>query len=320
MTPVIAAHNLTKVFRTGFWKTHSLRALDQLTLEVWENEVFGCLGPNGAGKSTTLKILMGLVYPTSGELEILGRTPYDLRTRKVIGYLPEHPYFYEYLTAEEFLKYYAGLFELPPSLIKDRVGYYLHLAGVYEYRKLQLRKFSKGMIQRVGIVQALLNDPKVVFLDEPMSGLDPIGRREVRDLILRLKEQGKTVFFSTHILNDVEQLCDRVAVLNRGKLAGTGLLKEIISQEIQHIEVVASGIGEDALRAISQTGIAIHSTGTTLRLDLRADSRLGPIIAQIEELGGHILSVNPVRQTMEEYFFSVLEESKVDSPVSQSPA
>ncbi len=317
MSVAIATHNLTKIFRTGFWKTHSLCALDHLNLNVQENEVFGCLGPNGAGKSTTLKLLMGLVYPTSGTLEILGRSPYDPRTRKEIGYLPEHPYFYEYLTAEEFLNYYAGLFELPPTSNNGGIGYFLHLAGIYEYRKLQLRKFSKGMIQRVGIVQALLNDPKVVFLDEPMSGLDPIGRREVRDLILKLKEQGKTVFFSTHILNDVEQLCDRVAVLNRGKLAGTGLLKEIISQEIQHIEIVVEGISEQGLKGLLQNSVSIHFTGTTLRLDLETHASLGPIISQIEQQGGRILSVTPVRQTMEEYFFSVLGGPNVNSNLSQ---
>jgi ABC-2 type transport system ATP-binding protein len=320
MTIAVSTHDLTKIYRTGFWKTKIFCALDHLNLTVQENEVFGYLGPNGAGKSTTLKLLMFLIFPTSGKAEILGQSPQFRATRKQIGFLPEHPYFYEYLTADEFLRYYAGLFDIPDSLIQQRVGYYLHLAGVYEYRKMQLRKYSKGMIQRIGIVQALINDPKVIFLDEPMSGLDPVGRREVRDLILKLKEEGKTVFFSTHILNDVEQLCDRVAILNRGKLIGSGLLKDLISKEVQHVEIVLDGIAESTLRQLTSPIASLHITGTTFRLDLDSSTPLAPIIAKLEGAGGHIISINPIRQTMEDYFFSLLADSQNSHGISLSPA
>jgi ABC-2 type transport system ATP-binding protein len=320
MTIAVYTQDLTKIYSTGFWKTKKFCALDHLNLTVHENEVFGYLGPNGAGKSTTLKLLMSLTFPTSGKAEILGRPPQASATRKQIGFLPEHPYFYEYLTADEFLRYYAGLFDMPDALIQQRIGYYLHLAGVYEYRKMQLRKYSKGMIQRIGIVQALINDPKVIFLDEPMSGLDPVGRREVRDLILKLKEEGKTVFFSTHILNDVEQLCDRVAILNRGKLIGSGLLKDLISKEIHHVEIVLDGIEEEMLRQVTGSMATPHMTGTTFRLDLDASTPLAPIITKIEEAGGRIISINPIRQTMEDYFFSLLSDSQNSRGISISPA
>ncbi len=310
MLTAISTQDLTKIYRTGFWKTRSFCALDHLTLQVNENEVFGYLGPNGAGKSTTLKLLMGLIFPTAGSARILGDPPQAHLMRKKIGYLPEHPYFYEYLTAEEFLNYYASFFEMPAGQARQKVGYYLHWAGVYEQRHTQLRKYSKGMIQRIGIVQALLNDPQVVFLDEPMSGLDPIGRREVRDLILKLKADGKTVFFSTHILNDVEQICDRVAILNRGKLAGMGMLKELISKEVRYVEIVLDGIEEARLRTVISPDMQLHASGSTFRLETEAAAPLSPLLHAIEEQGGHIVSVNPVRQSMEEYFFALIKNGE----------
>jgi ABC-2 type transport system ATP-binding protein len=306
MAPIIGIYNLSKTFRSGFWKTKSICELDDLTLEFQENEILGYLGPNGAGKSTTLKLLMSLIYPSRGHAEILGRPTSDHATRRQIGYLPENPFFYEYLTAEEFLSFYAGLFDYPEMEIKQRTAYFLHLAGIYEHRKLQLRKYSKGMLQRLGIVQALINDPKIVFLDEPMSGLDPIGRREVRDLILKLKEEGKTVFFSSHILNDVETLCDRVAILHRGKLMGSGLISELISQEVQHIEIIVKEAAPETLRGVIDPAAPLNIAGSTVRLDVAADAALAPLITQIEQSGGKVISANPVRHTMEEYFFSLV--------------
>jgi ABC-2 type transport system ATP-binding protein len=306
MAPVIETYHLSKTYRSGFWKNKILCALDDLTLEVQENEILGYLGPNGAGKSTTLKLLMSLIYPTRGHAKILGRPTSEHATRKQIGYLPENPFFYEYLTAEEFLGFYGGLFDLAPEELKQRVGYYLHLAGLYEFRKMQLRKFSKGMVQRMGIVQALINDPKVIFLDEPMSGLDPIGRQEVRDLMLKLKKEGKTIFFSTHILNDVETLCDRVAILNRGKLMGSGLLGELISKEVDHVEILVTGVTAGRLQHAIDPALPLTLAGSTVRLDVAAEMALAPLILQIEQLGGKIVSINPIRQTMEEYFFSLV--------------
>src|SRR5271156_4807529 len=222
-TPAIEISALTKDYSLGFWGNRTRRSLDNLSLQVEEGEVFGFLGPNGAGKTTTLKLLMGLIFPSSGSARIRGRSIDDVGMHRDIGYLPEQPYFYDYLPARELLDYYARFFE--------RVG-------LSSAANDQLRKFSKGMLQRAGIAQAILHDPQVVFLDEPMSGLDPIGRREVRDIILDLRQRGRTVFFSTHILSDAEMLCDRVAVLVGGKLHGVGSPEEIVAVKVQGMEIL----------------------------------------------------------------------------------
>jgi ABC-2 type transport system ATP-binding protein len=310
MSIVVVTQNLSKTYKAGFWKTKRLRALDNLNLEVRGNEIFGYLGPNGAGKSTTFKLLMSLIYPSSGKAEILGRSVYDVRTRHQIGYLPENPFFYEQLSAEEFLSFYASFFYHSTAKIKSRVDYLLGLADIFSARKLHLRKFSKGMLQRVGIAQALINDPTIVFLDEPMSGLDPMGRREVRDLILSLKQQGKTIFFSTHILSDVETLCDRVAVLNHGKLVGSGLLADLVSQEITHIEIVIANLRLEALRQVLNPGAKITQSGSTLRLEVEANAPLAPLIQEIEKASGKIFSISPIRQTMEDYFLSLVNHNR----------
>src|SRR5262245_32512649 len=303
---VILTEGLSKTYQTGFWKTKRVLALDNLNLEVFENEIFGCLGPNGAGKSTTLKLLMSLIYPTAGRAEILGRSVLDIEARRHIGYLPESPYFYEYLTAEEFLTYYGSLFDYSESELKSRVYRFLKLTDIFHVRRLQLRKFSKGMLQRVGIAQAIINDPKVVFLDEPMSGLDPIGRREVRDLILRLKNDGKTIFFSTHILNDVETLCDRIAILDRGRVIGSGMLNELFDREVSHLEVIVSGISVEKLNGLIRSEIPISQAATGLRLELPVNASLAETVASIEQATGRIVAINPVRQTMEDYFLKLV--------------
>src|ERR1044071_4182803 len=217
----IRTEGLTKHYKVGFWRPRPYLALDSLTLHVNQGEVFGFLGPNGAGKTTTLKLLMQLIYPTSGRAEILGRPVGDLSVKHRIGYLPEHPYFYDYLTAEELLEYFAALFGYSPSERRARASRLLDEVGIGAERRLQLRKFSKGMLHRVGIAQALINEPEVVFPDEPKSGPDPLGRRDFRQLILRLRDRGCTVFFSSHILSDAEALCTRLAVVAQGRLGGT---------------------------------------------------------------------------------------------------
>src|SRR5437588_1019771 len=210
----IQIEGLQKNYSVGFWHSKKRAGLKGLTLSVEEGEIFGCLGPNGAGKTTTLKLLMGLIYPSAGSAKILGMDISDPRVKAAIGFLPEQPYFYDYLTAAELLNYYAQLSGVSDTDRKRRVPGMLERVGLSEAADTQLRKFSKGMLQRVGIAQAIVHDPKILFLDEPMSGLDPVGRREVRDLIQSLHDEGKTIFFSTHILSDAETLCHRVAVLN----------------------------------------------------------------------------------------------------------
>src|SRR3954463_4499325 len=232
---------LSKTFSVGFWKKRPRCVLKPLNLAVEEGEVFGYLGPNGAGKTTTLKILMGLVYPTTGTARIFGHSIDDPRAKLNIGFSPEQPYFYDYLTAQELLEYYAQLSGVPANIRAKRSADSLARVGLKDIDRLQLRKFSKGMLQRVALAQAILHDPKFLFLDEPMSGLDPIGRREVRDLMQELKDEGKTIFFSTHILSDAEVLCDRVAILNKGELRGVGVVRELLSESKKNVEILWHG-------------------------------------------------------------------------------
>src|SRR5712675_1087243 len=242
MTTVLEIDNLTKDYETGFWRKRKVRALDGLSLTVENGQIFGFLGANGAGKTTTLKLLMRLIYPTAGNARILGRDIGEVAMHHRIGYLPENPYFYDYLTAREFLEYCAEIFGYHRGDRKKRSAELLSLVHLDEPSwNRQLRKFSKGMLQRVGLAQALVNDPEIVFLDEPMSGLDPVGRREVRDLIASLRTQGKTVFMCSHILSDIEVLCDSVAILKSGRLAHAGSLAELRAGETNMFEVIASG-------------------------------------------------------------------------------
>src|SRR5437763_2107120 len=238
----LTTHELTKDYAVGFWRKRPYRARDRLSLEVAPGEVFGFLGPNGAGKTTTLKLLMQLVFPTGGHAEILGRPLGDLSVKRRIGYLPENPYFYDYLTAEELLAYFARLFGHSGAESAMRAKRLLDEVGIAGERRLQLRKFSKGMLQRVGIAQALINEPELVILDEPMSGLDPLGRRDVRSLILRLRDRGCTVFFSSHVLSDAEALCSRVAILAKGRLITAGRLTDMLAFQVRGWELVAANV------------------------------------------------------------------------------
>src|SRR5207302_4193613 len=228
--PAIEILGLEKTYSVGFCRKRPNRALRLLRLTVEEGEIFGFLGPNGAGKTTTLKLLMGLVFPTAGSARILGMDANDPRVKAQIGFLPEQPYFYDYLTARELLEYYGQLSGVAAKDRAKKVEAMLQRVGLPDAGDIQLRKFSKGMLQRLGLAQAIVHDPKLVFLDEPMSGLDPMGRREVRDLIQQMRHEGKTVFFSTHILSDAEALCDRVGVIHQGELRGVGAVAELTSQ------------------------------------------------------------------------------------------
>jgi ABC-2 type transport system ATP-binding protein len=301
--PALATFDLTKDYAVGFWRKRPYRALDQLSLEVAPGEVFGFLGPNGAGKTTTLKLLMRLVFPTSGRAEILDRPAGDASVRQRIGYLPENPYFYDYLTAEELLSYFASLFGISGAERQRRVSQLLDEVGIGGERRLQLRKFSKGMLQRVGIAQALINEPELVIFDEPMSGLDPLGRREVRSLILRLRDRGCTVFFSSHVLSDAEALCSRVAIMARGRLITSGRLTEMLAFQVRGWEVVASGVGPAlhaslALRATTSARLADDRYTFDLPLEPGPDR----FIADLAAAGASLVSVNPLRDTLEDFF------------------
>ncbi|HEY6292969.1 MAG TPA: ABC transporter ATP-binding protein [Terriglobia bacterium] len=300
---------LTKDYRSGFWGSRSTRALDRLTLTVEQGEIFGLLGPNGAGKTTTLKLLLRLVFPTAGSGRILGRPLHDARVHARIGYLPENPSFYDHLTAQEFLHYTGWLCGLDPAVRRRRSRELLEQVELAESAGIAVRKFSKGMVQRLGIAQALVNDPEVVFFDEPMSGLDPLGRRQVRDLILSLRRQGKTVFFSTHILSDAEALCDRVAILNRGRLQGLGSLREILGTGVASTELVLEDPAPGVLMALAPFTTATVRTGDRVRLELRADSNTAAVLEAALRAGARIVSLNPVKTSLEDYFVAKVEGS-----------
>jgi len=307
MSAIVEIENLTKDYEVGFWRKRKVRALDGLTLAVNEGEIFGFLGANGAGKTTTLKILMRLIFPTAGRARILAQDIADVAMHQSIGYLPENPYFYDYLTAVEFLDYCGQIFGLSSSERRERSRTLLARVGLDETRwNTQLRKFSKGMLQRVGMAQALVNDPEVIFLDEPMSGLDPIGRREVRDLIASLRDEGKTVFMCSHILSDIEVLCDRVAILRCGRLALVGYLEELRRGERQdaRMEVVTTGTDAATLGPyLPQTDqILITATARGLRIEIESENEVDTVLSALRKAGGKLVSVQPLRQSLEELF------------------
>jgi ABC-2 type transport system ATP-binding protein len=290
---------LEKTYSVGFWRKRPKRALHPLHLKVEEGEVFGFLGPNGAGKTTTLKLLMGLVFPTGGSARILGRDVSDPGMKAQIGFLPEQPYFYDYLTARELLEYYGQLSGVAAKERSHKVNEILQRVGLKDSAGVQLRKFSKGMLQRVGIAQAILHDPKVLFFDEPMSGLDPMGRREVRDLMEQLKHEGKTVFFSTHILSDAEALCDRVAIMHLGQLRGVGAVTDLISSVQGKVELVWQGTTIPA--SMRTLGADCHVVGATVRAVLAEEHQDAALeVLRRERL--RLVSVIPVRMSLEDYF------------------
>ena len=307
MPVVVEIENLVKDYEVGFVRKRKVRALDALSLTVNQGEIFGFLGANGAGKTTTLKLLMRLIFPTAGSARILGHDISDISMHSRIGYLPEHPYFYDYLTALEFLNFCGQIFGLSKVARDNRSKELLARVGLDESKwNTQLRKFSKGMLQRVGLAQALVNDPEVVFLDEPMSGLDPIGRREVRDLIATLRQEGKTVFMCSHILSDIEVLCDRVAILKSGRLAQVGYLEELRQQVAgrNQVEVVMSGVDEKTLKPHLPDGndFLVTSTPAGLRIELKDEQDVDSVVAALRKAGGKLVSVQPLRQSLEELF------------------
>jgi ABC-2 type transport system ATP-binding protein len=301
---IIEINNLTKDYEVGFWRKRKVRALDGLSLSIDGGQIFGFLGANGAGETTTLKLLMRLIFPTDGNARILGHDIQDVSMHQRIGYLPENPYFYDYLTAREFLDYCAQIFGYPAATRRKRAADLLARVKLDEKRwDTQLRKFSKGMLQRVGLAQSLVNDPEIVFLDEPMSGLDPVGRREVRDLIAALRDEGKTVFMCSHILSDIEVLCDRVAILKNGKLAQVGYLDELRRKTggPNRMEVMATGTDAESLRA-HLPGAEIAPTPRGLRIEIASETEIENVLAALRKVGGKIVSVQPVKQSLEELF------------------
>jgi ABC-2 type transport system ATP-binding protein len=307
--PVVQTYELRKVYRTGFWMNQKIESLKSCTLTVYQGETFGLLGPNGAGKTTLLKTLLGIVRPSGGRGLLLGRPLGDLEVKQQIGYLPENPYFYDSLTGWEFLKFVAGLFQIPASVQYQRIPQLLELVGLAQSaaRKKKLRQYSKGMLQRIGMASALINDPEVVFLDEPMSGLDPMGRYQMREIILALKAKRKTIFFNSHILSDVEQICDRVAILVRGELICTGSLNELLGTSETYY-VKGFGGNPDLLK---QRVPDIEFEGEFWYGSLQGNPQ--DFLASLYLTGAQLMALNPTRTTLEEFFMEQLRQRGITS-------
>ncbi len=298
MADAIRIDNLQKKFRLGFIpKTRQI--LKGITFSVREGEIFGYLGPNGAGKTTTIKCLLDLIHPDAGTIEIFGRPHSSPRSRQTLGFLPENPYFYDYLTATEFLAFTADLFGLDRVEKEERIARLLKLVGLERAAGLPLRKFSRGMLQRAGLAQALINDPKLVILDEPLGGMDPVGRKEIRDIIVRFKDEGKTVFFTSHILQDIEMICDRVAIIVAGRIVKEGALRDLVSERVLFTEVTVSGLPPEAFRGL---GESISAQADRVLLKVYDESKVDEVLDLVHDQKGRLVSLSPRTETLEDIF------------------
>ena len=291
------------------FKNRKVAALKRLNLEIEEGEIFGLLGPNGAGKTTTLKILMGLIFQTSGEAFIMEKPLGDKSVKAQIGFLPENPYFYDYLKGWEFLDYYGQLYGIHRIERRKKIPELLELVGLSNAANLPLKGYSKGMLQRIGLAQALINDPRIVFLDEPQSGLDPFGRKEVRDIILSLKEKGKTVFFSSHILSDAEMICDRVGILYAGELINVGHISELLSAKIEEYEVVAEGITDEARKEFEKKAKRLLTSPDGVMMVVEKQEDAEEIVRSLLQGAGNLVSFTPRKETLEQFFIRQTQQA-----------
>jgi ABC-2 type transport system ATP-binding protein len=298
MADAIRIENLRKTFRLGFIPKRR-EILKGITFAVREGETFGYLGPNGAGKTTTIKCLLDLIHPDAGSIEILGRPAASPRSRQALGFLPENPYFYDYLTAREFLAFTADLFGLGREEKAERIAKLLALVGLERSADLPLRKYSRGMLQRAGLAQALINDPKLVVLDEPLGGMDPLGRKEIRDIIVRFKDEGKTVFFTSHILQDIEMICDRVAIIVGGRIVKEGGLRDLVSEKVLFTEVIVSGIPP---QAFADLGECVSTQGDRILLKIYDEGRVEAVVGLIHDRRGRLIALSPRTETLEDIF------------------
>jgi ABC-2 type transport system ATP-binding protein len=305
MADAIRIENLQKKFRLGFIpKTREI--LKGITFCVREGETFGYLGPNGAGKTTTIKCLLGLIHPDAGTITIFGRRHSSPRARESLGFLPENPYFYDYLTAREFLAFTADLFGLGGGEKTERIARLLKLVGLERTADLPLRKYSRGMLQRAGLAQALINDPTLVVLDEPLGGMDPLGRKEIRDIIVRFKDEGKTVFFTSHILQDIEMICDRVAIIVGGRIVKEGGLRDLVSEKVLFTEVTVSGIPPQAFEGL---GESVSARGDRVLLKIYDEARVDEVVGLIHDRKGRLISLSPRTETLEDIFVETVKQT-----------
>ena len=304
MAAAIHIENLHKSFRLGFIpKTKKI--LKGISLSVNQGEIFGYLGPNGAGKTTTIKCILGLIFPNQGEIELFGHHHLSLKARAQIGFLPENPYFYDHLTASEFLYFYSQLFLIKKNEREKKIKNLIRVVGLEESANLQLRKFSRGMMQRIGLAQALLNEPSLVILDEPLGGLDPIGRKEIRDIIVCLKEEGKTVFLSSHILQDIEMICDRVAIIVNGEIINQGAIQDLISEKILFTEIVISGVD---IKELENMGEPFSERGGRTLLKVFKEGDVERVLELVASKKGKIHSLIPRTETLEDLFVEIVKQ------------
>lgn len=326
---VIETKRLTKIYTHDFIDVEHGRlrfnfmrktvALEDLDLEVREGEIFGLLGPNGAGKSTTIKILMGILFPSSGSAKLMGKPLGDKSVKAKIGFLPENAYFYDYLKGQEFLDYYGQLYGLPKAVRRRRIDELFDLVGLPAHApNLPLKGYSKGMLQRIGVAQSLLNDPEIVVLDEPQSGLDPLGRKEIRDIILSLRDKGKTVFFSSHILSDAELICDRVAILNHGRLATMGELSTLLSATIKDWEVIVSGLDAETVASLRPHATKYLERERDVLFVFDKEEPVREVMRRVVEQGANLVSLSPRRETLEEYFIREVSRKPADKAQADS--
>ncbi len=304
-TPIISAENLSKTYKSGFWMNQKISSLQNCTLAVYPGETFGILGPNGAGKTTLLKLLLGIIRPTAGHGTLLGQPLGDRSTKQRIGFLPENAYYYDYLTGWELLDFIGSLFGIEPVKRRQRIAELLDLVGLPQSaaRKKQLRQYSKGMVQRVGLAQALINDPDLIFLDEPMSGLDPVGRYQIREVILKLKQQGKTVFFNTHILADVEIICDRIGILNKGDLICSGSLDQLLGSDQTYQAKGTGGNPEQLQNWLSD----LDFQGKIWHGQLKVSPQ--QFVGFLADTDAHLISLQESRKTLEEFFIQQIRQA-----------
>ncbi len=306
--PVVQTWSLGKVYRTGFWMNQKIESLKDCSLSIHQGETFGLLGPNGAGKTTLLKTLLGITRPTTGRAVILGKPIGDRTVKQKIGYLPENAFLYDFLTAWEFLEFIAGLFQIPKKIQRQRIAELLDLVGLAKStaRKKKLKQYSKGMLQRVGMAQALINDPEIVFLDEPMSGLDPMGRYRMREIVLSLKQQGKTIFFNSHVLSDIEQICDRIAFLALGELICQGSLDELLGTSNAYQAIVTGGSSE------ALTPWMTNLTQENNRWHGQLKVEPNQFVSHLENVQAQLVSIHQARPSLEEFFMQQLRSRGIE--------
>lgn len=302
---VISTKNLRKEYKGSGFSKEKITALKNFSFNVQEGDIFGLLGPNGAGKTTLVKVLLGIVYPTEGEVSIFGESIKNEKYKTRVGYLPENHKFPNYLTGEEVLSYFGKLSGMTDAQVKSRSDEYLKIVDMEKWKKTKIKKYSKGMMQRLGIAQAMINEPDLIFLDEPTDGVDPIGRKEIRDILIGLKEKGKTIFLNSHLLSEIELVCNRVAILNKGELIKEGTIDEITSTGNHHT-FATSDLSDDVINILLNKYFATLHGKNEFLVSTESPEVLNTIIDELRKNNVHILSISQEKNSLEDMFINLI--------------